>query len=123
MLEQEQCESMDIRALIDHGLREATAGVCIHWALLEPTADGVLSYFENTGGLLRYESDLESNIKRLSALIEATDKLEANQRTEIRELVGQIRSVRDDRHRVVHGLWGKDGDGAIQSVFPALKRN
>src|SRR5688572_22043298 len=123
MLENDRREYVEIRALVDPGLRGVIGGVCIHWALLELTVERVLSYIDGTHGLLRYESDLGQNLQRLSQVVESCDKLDASQKSHIRELVDQIRSVRDERHRVTHGLWGKDEDGTIHSVFPALRRN
>jgi len=123
MLEKDECQYVQIRALTDPGLREAIGGVCVHWALLELTVERVLSYLEGAKGLLRYESDLGNNLQRLLALAESSDKLDTTQKFEIRHLVEQVRCLRGERHRVTHGLWGKDDDGTLQSVFPALRRN
>jgi|SRR5688572_8108041 len=114
---------LEIRALTDPGLREAIGGVCVHWALLELTVERVLSHLTGEGGVLLYESDLGKNLERLLTLTEASNSLDATQKSEIRNLVGDVRSLRNERHRIVHGLWGKDGNGYIHSVFAAIKRD
>jgi hypothetical protein len=73
--------------------------------------------------VLRFESDLGNNLQRLLNLVEASATLDAAQKSEIRDLVSQIRTLRSERHRITHGLWGKDEKGSIHSVFPAIKRN
>jgi hypothetical protein len=123
MPEESTRDFLEIRALTDPGLREAIGGVCVHWALLELTIERVLSHLAGDGGVLRYESDLGNNLQRLLSMAEDSQTLDEAQKSEIADLVGKIRSLRNERHRITHGLWGKDDIGAIHSIFPALKRN
>jgi len=123
MLQNEQHVNLEIRALTDAGLREAIGGVCIHWALLELTVERLLSTLEGTPGTLRYESDLGANLQKLDRMIEIHGRLNAGQAKDIRKLIERTRELRKERHRVTHGLWGKDESGVIHSVFPALRRD
>ena len=123
MSDEEPGGSLEIRALTDPGLREAIGGVCVHWALLELTVERALSHIVGDAGVLRYAKDLGANLQHLRSAVEKSIKFDVNQKAEIHEVIGQIECLRPERHRVAHGLWGKDSNGVIHSIFPALKRN
>ena len=123
MLKNQQTGLLEIRALIDAGLREAIGGVCIHWALFELTIERLISTLEGSPDTLRYESDLGANLLKVERLIETSGRLNVDQKNDIRKLIERTRELRKERHRITHGLWGKDENGVIHSVFPALRRD
>ena len=122
MLKSNDASYFEIRAITDEGYREAIGGVCIHWALLELTVERVLANLESGSTLLRYDAQLATNLDRLSALVETSTALAIDQREKLRQLLTEVKSTRDERHRLVHGLWGRDANGVVHSIFPAISR-
>lgn len=65
--------------------------------------------------LLTVREDIDRQLDRLKKL--AHGKLPSAQVEEIRAIVGRIKTLKQERHRVVHGLWGIDPNGDVASIY------
>jgi hypothetical protein len=122
MLENDSAKFIEIRALTDPGLRDAIGGVCIHWALLELTVERVLANLTGERGLLRYEKPLRENLERVELVAGTSTALTEVQKKDVLGLIADVRAISIERHRIAHGLWGKDVNGVVHSVFAAISR-
>lgn len=114
--------AFDVRAPSDRSLRNAIGGVCIHWALLELSVERVLSHLEEGSAVLRYNAQLGGNLAKLSKLVDLSSKLTDAQKQDLSNVIAKVREISEERHRVVHGLWGTDENGMLHSIFPNISR-
>ena len=106
--------------LAGNPMREQIAGVVIHWSLLELTVERVIANLEGRHENVKFEGGLVERLTLLKRL--AKRKLSEKQAAEIVEIAGEIKTLTNQRNRVVHGLWGLDEKGELASIYYREKR-
>ncbi len=111
----------DFHAPLTEGLRDAIGAVCMHWGLLELMLERVVAFQTNYSTEVQFTSDFSKNLEALERRIKQEDA-QPILRQVVQELVDKARELREDRHRIAHGLWHIAANGDIISFFPQLKR-
>lgn len=110
-----------VHAIANPQMRQAIGGVCVHWAILELSVERVISNLRGDPGVVTYQEDMGHALDTMKKLARESEHLIQEQKNEIVDLAGKIKTLAQERHRVVHGLWGMDTAGQIHSLFPRSK--
>lgn len=76
----------------------------------------VIANIEGNSGVVTYKSDLAHRLDELKKAAKAN--LCSDQSHRISEIAGFIKVLKEERHRIAHGLWGLSADGNFISIFP-----
>lgn len=115
-------KELHISGLADKDMRAAIGAVCVHWSLLELMVEYTIADLEGRIARVVYTEDITRRLEVLKTL--AWAKLPAEQAQYIAETSGYIKTISEDRHRAVHGLWAMDTEaGNIVSIYPRAKRD
>ena len=106
---------VQIGGLADSKMREAIGAVCVHWSLLELMVERVIANLKESPGTVTYEGDLAHRLDDLKAAAKQT--LDQEDRERISEIAGFIKKLKEERHRIAHGLWALDHEGNFYSIF------
>lgn len=109
-----------VTKLASSDMREQIASVVIHWSMLELVVERVIANLEGQGGIVTFKENLPQRLTSLKKLAKA--RLPSEQAIEISRISGDIKILSDERHRVVHGLWGLDANGDVVSIYHRHKR-
>lgn len=107
-------KSFEITGLAHSKMREAIGAICVHWSLLELMVERVIAQLEDHPRSVTVKEDIT---RRLPVLKNLAKKLPPGAANKLRELAGEIKTLKDERHRPVHGLWGFDEHGNIHSIY------
>lgn len=109
-------KEVHISGLADSKMREAIGAVCVHWSLLELIVERVIANLKGDSSTAEYISDLAHRLDDLKTAAKAHLSAEDSER--ISEIAGYIKKIKEERHRVAHGLWAVERDGSFVSLFP-----
>ncbi len=109
----------NLTGIADNKMRAQIGAVCIHWSLLELMVERVIANLGGSSQIVTYTEDLAHRLDTLKKLAKA--KLSANDVEDLRKIRSEISRLKEERHRIVHGLWGLDTNGNIASIFPRTK--
>jgi hypothetical protein len=113
-----QITQTKITALADMAMRQEIGAVCVHWSLLELMVERVIANLQGTPGIATYQEDLGHRRRTLKKIANKHLSLSEAQKATIRAAAGDIKILAEERHRIIHGLWGMNARGEVVSIFP-----
>ena len=97
-------KEVQISGLADAKMRGQIGAVCVHSSLLELMVERVLANLQGKAGMVSYSEDLAHRLDTLKAVAKASTLSDYDKKT-IVQIIGRIKTLLNDRHRVIHGLW------------------
>ena len=122
MPEQGEFEQYELTMPVDDFTRFQIAGVTMHWSVLELTVERVIDALQGGIGVVEYTYNVEQRVRFMKKLTKGS-RLEQKQQKHLLAVASAILAMREDRDRVVHGLWTIGPEGKLGSFHPWAKNN